>query len=91
MKNLSIVFISFFFSILIIEIFLRTVGLYSDLANTILEPSISIYEKPKDSIQKRKHPDIYYINNNYFDLDGVKNNKKLTTSKKKKYNWNFWR
>jgi hypothetical protein len=83
MKNLSIVFISFFLSILIIEIFLRTIGLYSDLTNTNLEPSNSIYEKPKDSIQKRKHPDIYYINDNYFDLDGVKNNKKLTTSKKK--------
>ena len=82
-KSLKLLFFSIFFSILLIEIFLRFIGLYSDLANTTLEPSASIYEKPRDSIQKRHHPDVHYINANYFDLDGVKNNTKLTTSKKR--------
>ena len=83
LKNFNLLFLSIFFSILLIEIFLRVVGLYSDLADTTLEPSISIYEKPKDFIQKRHHPDLFYVNENYFDFDGVKNNTKLTTSKKK--------
>jgi hypothetical protein len=82
-KNLTLVFLSIFLSILVIEIFLRVIGLYSDLANTTLEPSASIYEKPKNSFQRNKHPDLYYVNSNYFDLEGVKNEKKITTSKKK--------
>lgn len=61
---------------------MRVIGLYSDLANTTLEPSASIYEKPKNSFQRNKHPDLYYVNSNYFDLEGVKNEKKITTSKK---------
>jgi hypothetical protein len=83
LKNFKLLFLSIFFSILLIEVFLRSVGLYSDLADATLEPSISIYEKPKNSIQKRHHPDVFYVNENYFDFDGVKNNTKLTTSKKK--------
>lgn len=82
-KNLILTFCSVIFSILIIEIFLRIVGLYSDLTNINLEPSSSIYEKPKNSSQKHKHPDLDYININYFDFDGVKNQATITTSQKK--------
>jgi hypothetical protein len=82
-KNLTLVFFSIFLSILFIEIFLRVIGLYTDLANITLEPSISIYEKPKNSFQRHKHPDLHYVNSNYFDLEGVKNKKKIITSKKK--------
>ena len=82
-KNLILILSSIILSILIIEIFLRTVGLYSNLTNINLEPSSSIYEKPKNSSQKHKHPDLDYINTNYFDSDGVKNQTKITTSQKK--------
>lgn len=82
-KNLVLISFSIFFSILIIEIFLRVIGLYSDLAKITLEPSSSIYEKPKDTFQKHKHPDLRYIISNYFDLDGVKNNTDTMTSNKK--------
>jgi hypothetical protein len=82
-KNLILILSSVILSILIIEIFLRTVGLYSDLTNINLEPSSSIYEKPKNSSQKHKHPDLDYINTNYFDSDGVKNQTQIATSQKK--------
>jgi hypothetical protein len=82
-KNLILFFFSIFFSIFLIEIFLRIAGLYRDLTNINLEPSASIYDKPKNSIQKNKHPDLHYLNSNYFDLDGVKNNKKVRTLQKK--------
>ena len=65
---------------------MRVIGLYSDLANTTLEPAASIYEKPKNFFQKNKHPDLYYVNSNYFDLEGEKNEKK--NNFKKKYHWN---
>lgn len=82
-KNFTLFIFSIFFSIFIIEIFLKVTGLYSDLSNAVLEPSDSIYEKPKNAIQKHKHPDVDYVITNYFDFDGVKNFKKITTSKKK--------
>lgn len=82
-KNLILTFCSVIFSILIIEIFLRFIDLYSDLTNIDLKPSTSIYEKPKNSSQKHKHPDLDYININYFDFDGVKNPATISTSQKK--------
>ena len=83
MRNVILFLASVFFSFLIVEISLRTFGIYSNQANNQLVVSDSIYERPKDSYQKQKHPDINYVITNYYDYDGVKNNTAVTTSKKK--------
>jgi len=84
MRNVILFFTSIFFSLVIIEFSLRAFGIYSNLANTKLVASDSIYERPKNSYQKQKHPDVNYVITNYYDFDGVKNNTSKTTSKKKK-------
>lgn len=83
MRNVILFFTSIFFSFVIIEFSLRAFGMYSNLANTKLVASDAIYERPKNSYQKQKHPDVNYVVTNYYDFDGVKNNTSLTTSKKK--------
>jgi hypothetical protein len=83
MRNVILFFTSIFFSLVIIEFSLRAFGMYSNLANTKLVASDAIYERPKNSYQKQKHPDVNYVVTNYYDFDGVKNNTSLTTSKKK--------
>lgn len=83
MRNVVLFFTSIFFSLVIIEFSLRAFGIYSNLANTKLVASDAIYERPKNSYQKQKHPDVNYIVTNYYDFDGVKNNTSVTTSKKK--------
>lgn len=83
MRNVILFFTSIFFSLVIIEFSLRAFGIYSNLANTKLVASDAIYERPKNSYQKQKHPDVNYVVTNYYDFDGVKNNTSLTTSKKK--------
>jgi len=84
MRNVILFFTSIFFSLVIIEFSLRAFGIYSNLANTKLVASDSIYERPKNSYQKQKHPDVNYVITNYYDFDGVKNNKYKKKSKKKK-------
>ena len=83
MRNVILFFTSIFFSLVIIEFSLRAFGMYSNLVNTKLVASDAIYERPKNSYQKQKHPDVNYVVTNYYDFDGVKNNTSLTTSKKK--------
>jgi len=83
MKNVILFFTCIFFSLVIIEFSLRAFGIYSNLANTKLVASDAIYEKPKNSDQKQKHPDINYAVTNYYDFDGVKNNISVTIFKKK--------
>lgn len=52
MKNVILFFTSIFF-LVIIEFSLRAFGIYSNLANTKLVASDAIYEKPKNSDQKK--------------------------------------
>lgn len=82
-KNLALIIISFFLSILLIEIILKLQGKYKHLTKNELIASASVYERPFKSKQKQKHPDLNYIIENYFDNDGVKNFSKIETSQKK--------
>jgi hypothetical protein len=71
--NLLLLIFSTFFIFFILEILLILFGPYNNLANTNLNPSISIYERPSSSYQKQKHPDLNYINTYFFDSEGVQN------------------
>ncbi len=71
--NLGLVIGSTISAIFLIEIILINFGSYQHLVKTELTPSISVYERPSNSYQKQKHPDLNYINTHYFDSDGVKN------------------
>lgn len=82
-KNLALIIASLLLSILLIEIILKIQGKYNHLTKNELIASQSVYERPFNSKQKHKHPDLNYIIENYFDIDGVKNFSKIETSKKK--------
>lgn len=82
-KNLALIITSLFLSILLIEIILKIHGKYKHLTKNELVASESVYERPFNSKQKHKHPDLNYIIENYFDRDGVKNFSKIETSQKK--------
>ena len=71
--NVGIVIISIIFAVFLIELILLYFGPYKQLASNKLKPSISVYERPSNSYQKQKHPDLNYISEHYFDSDGVKN------------------
>jgi hypothetical protein len=83
MKNLGLVIASLLLSILLIEIILKIQNKYNYLTKNELIASDSVYERPFNSKQKHKHPDLNYIIQNYFDMDGVKNFSKIETSQKK--------
>jgi len=82
-KNLILCFFSIFLSFILIEVFLKILGTYSNLTQNKLIHADTIYERPKNSYQKHKHPDVNYIITNYYDDNGVKNNTGILTSKKK--------
>ena len=82
-KNLILCFFSIFLTFTLIEVFLKILGTYSNLTQNKLIHADTIYERPKNSYQKHKHPDVNYIITNYYDDDGVKNNTGILTSKKK--------
>ncbi len=82
-NNALLLVLSIFFSLIILEFFLFFLGRYKNLTINNLKPSLAIYERASSSIQKHKHPDLDFTITNYFDLDGVKNFDKITTSKKK--------
>lgn len=83
MRNLGLATASFFLSILLIEIILKINGKYNYLTKNELISSDSVYERPFNSKQKHKHPDLNYLIENYFDKDGVKNFSKIETQQKK--------
>ena len=80
MKNLGLIIASLLLSILLIEIILKIQNKYNYLTKNELIASQSVYERPFNSKQKHKHPDLNYIIENYFDIDGVKNFSKIETS-----------
>lgn len=82
-KNLILFIFSILLSIILIEVLLSGFGTYSNLTQNKLVPADTIYERPKNSYQKHRHPDVNYIITNYYDDDGVKNNTVIPTSKKK--------
>ena len=82
-KNFSLVLIFSFIGLIIIELFLILFGPYKQLTTEKFQTSDSIYERPSNFIQKQPHPDLEYIIDNHFDLDGVKNYSNINTSKKK--------
>jgi hypothetical protein len=83
-KNIILLFLSIFFIFLFLEFILELNGKYKNLTYSKLINSKSVYNRPFNSFQKYKHPDLDYIINNYFDSDGVKNypNGTLTSEKK---------
>ena len=82
-KNILLVLLFTFVSILLVELALIIYGPYKDLVKNSLKPSMSIYERPNNFIQKQPHPDLDIIVENYFDPEGVKNYNQILTSKKK--------
>ena len=89
-KNLFLLFFSIFIPFIILEIALIFFGKFQNLTNQNLIPSEALYERSVSSVHYYKHPDLDYIIQNYYDRDGVKNNKRESTSEKKKYNRFFW-
>ncbi len=82
-KNILLVLFFLFASILLVELILIAYGPYKDLVKNNLKPSMSVYERPNNFIQKQPHPDLDLIVENYFDQEGVKNYNQILTSKKK--------
>lgn len=82
-KNILLVLFFLFVSILLVELVLILYGPYKDLVKNSLKPSMSVYERPNNFIQKQPHPDLDLIVENYFDQEGVKNYNQILTSKKK--------
>ena len=83
--NFALIIFSIIFVVFLIEIILIFFGPYKQLISNKLKPSISVYERPSNSYQKQKHPDLNYISKHYFDSDGVKNDnpKSIIASKHK--------
>ena len=82
-KNITLLIFSLFFSFFLIEIILIYQGTYVSLTKNKLVPSAALYERPISSFQKTKHPDLNYLNSNYFDENGVKNYSNIPTNEKK--------
>ena len=68
-KNILLVLLFTFVSILLVELALIIYGPYKDLVKNSLKPSMSVYERPNNFIQKQPHPDLDIIVENYFDLE----------------------
>ncbi|WP_440643265.1 hypothetical protein [Candidatus Pelagibacter sp. HIMB123] len=83
-KNLILLASSILIIIFLLEFYLKFFGKYQNLTKHNLSPSEAIYERSHSSNHNYKHPDINYIIQNYYDVDGVKNFEKTPTSSKKK-------
>ena len=82
-KNIILLISSILISIFLFEFYLKLFGKYQNLTKHNLSPSEAIYERAHSSNHNYKHPDINYIIQNYYDVDGVKNFEKTPTSSKK--------
>ena len=82
-KNIILLISSILISIFLLEFYLKFFGKYQNLTKHNLSPSEAIYERAHSSNHNYKHPDINYIIQNYYDVDGVKNFEKTPTSSKK--------
>ena len=83
-KNIILLISSILISIFLLEFYLKFFGKYQNLTKHNLSPSEAVYERAHSSNHNYKHPDINYIIQNYYDVDGVKNFEKTPTSSKKK-------
>jgi hypothetical protein len=83
LNKLFLIIISIFFSLIIVELLLTISGKYNKLSNKELIISDTIYEKPKSSTLKNKHPDLNIIIKNKYDSSGIRNHDYLDTKNKK--------
>ncbi len=82
-KNFALVVASILVSLALFEIVLVLTGTYKELASQDLRLSPAIWERPRNAVERHRHPDLKVPIEIVYDDDGVRNHDRVSTSAKR--------